>query len=215
MQGCSQECKFCTVHKYGVFVLDASALLILGGILFFYWKDIRAYFAGRTKPIQQVSNDLSDRPRSPTEPFTGQNSVTVSIPPGYGQQPVIVQPPQVVPVVAPLSIQPQIVQQPPQLQSPQKTNQPPQSPQPKQPQAQMLTHQKQKTVTQPDPFKLPQPDATIIAKSDESTGSNYFKQMMQGKKPVASISQYMLKKHKKHHEKDGSGKKHHRHHHKK
>lgn len=49
----------------------------------------------------------------------------------------------------------------------------------------------------------------------ESTGSSYFKQMMRGKKPVASISQYHLRKRKKHGkkgEKDGDLKRHHHHH---
>lgn len=48
-----------------------------------------------------------------------------------------------------------------------------------------------------DQFKLPKPTDEAVLKRHESTGSGYFKQMMKGKKPIASISQYMtLKKHK-------------------
>lgn len=52
-----------------------------------------------------------------------------------------------------------------------------------------------------DPFKLPtSPRSPAGIRVHESTGSHYFKQMIKGKKPVTSISQYILKKsHKKKH----------------
>lgn len=43
-----------------------------------------------------------------------------------------------------------------------------------------------------DPFKLPTPDEDGALKRQESTGSNYFKQMMKGKKIATSISEYAL-----------------------
>lgn len=46
-----------------------------------------------------------------------------------------------------------------------------------------------------DPYKLPK-ELTPLAKH-ESTGSDYFRQMMKGKKRVASISQYLNKRRKK------------------
>lgn len=48
-----------------------------------------------------------------------------------------------------------------------------------------------------DPYQLPKPNSpTPHMLPHESTGSVYFKQMMQGRKPVASISQYHIKRKK-------------------
>lgn len=55
-----------------------------------------------------------------------------------------------------------------------------------------------------DPFQLPKPEGL---QPHVSTGSNYFRQMMRGKKPVTSISEYAIRKPK------GRENKHQHHHH--
>lgn len=65
-------------------------------------------------------------------------------------------------------------------------------------------HNFQTLYPQPDSPESPASPSTLTAQptnpqilKHESTGSNYFKQIMKGRKPVASISQYMLKRKKK------------------
>lgn len=68
-----------------------------------------------------------------------------------------------------------------------------------------------------DKFKLPTKAPENMVDAHESTGSNYYKEITRGKKPVASISQYLLmKKHlgKKGKKTPHEPKKHHHHHHK-
>lgn len=189
---CVTECKFCVVHKYGAIAIIVGGVLIIIIVLIFYWKEVLGCCTGTNKPVKYSSPAYRslDSPQFSTK--SPQDAILQSIDPGSHltpAQPVIVQQPTILPIIAPVS-----------------TQSPPTTPPPKgSPQV--------KTTVKADPFKLPTVDTASgnVLGPHESTGSNYFKQIMKGKKPVASISQYIMKKSKK--VKDTTAKKHHHHHH--
>lgn len=277
--GCITDCKFCVVHKYGVFALIGLNIIIITLVLIFYWKEVVNFCSccccccGNDSAQQQQQD--ADQQGIPTDSSgvvasTKQLGALDSIMQTMEQQQQLRQQQQSSQI--PLNTGPNFrprsppkrqtnrqgrfpLQQaqrtpPPQLASsfpmtpknltylqPPNTFTSPQAirpPMPMDPLQQMQFNNQQqfdqaamandmaamynqrakllapvKAVPSPDPFKLPTPETTG---SHESTGSTYFKQMFQGKKPVASISQYdALKKNKvKHHHHH-----HHHHHHKK
>lgn len=166
---CSEECKFCALHKYGVLVLNLGGLLILISVLIVYWREFwDRWQSGLNRQVPDTQGDISTK-----DTITAQTEQSVNL----GQNSVITQP-----LILPIFTQQQQLQQPPQ------------QPQDKQ--------KGQKAIKQVDPFKLPGP--TLDNNSlevHESTGSKYYKKMMRGKRPVASISEYVIgrkKKTKKH-----------------
>lgn len=173
------DCNFCIVHKYGVYVLGVSAILVILVTLYIYWKDFMDICSGRAKAV----------------PFQGFDEAGPA-----GQENFLNTVDRMNPMLQPLKSQGQMQPQP-QSQN-QTVSQPPiQVQTPPQPpiQLQLPSIERKKRKLSPDPqhltvdtFKLPTPDDQVGA--HESTGSNYFKQMMRGKRPVASISQYALMK---------------------
>lgn len=228
---CESTCNFCIVHRYGVYVLTISGALILIIIICIYRREFCGIFCRKK---QQVPGQDVNNLKYPMDETSGQDSFqnpTLS-PVITSYQPYPIESaPISISVQAPVvrTVQPQQKISPP----PQITQMMPIPPMP--PQQQLPPQMRQqvlaikKTVNEPQPlaavktdaFKLPTLDDVLTP--HESTGSNYYKQMFQNKRPVASISQYHLLKKKKA-KKDEKEEKtvtknkdhhHHKHHHKK
>lgn len=244
----SNECKFCTLHKYGVFILNASGLFVLLMVIIVYRKELLAFFRGKYKPVER--NQLSPLAKSqpggsiaqnfssniqkndtyahlPNEQ-SAQSQQETQQPPTQAPPEIEIQPPSL--VRTPATPQPISQPKPPssQEQQPQQQEQQQQQLQPvvihlkkvlpvriKQPTNVPAVVSTNSPTTLPaaksstpnnDPFRLPKPELPIS--DHESTGSDYFKQMLKGKKPVASISQYAHIKRSKKQKRGG------RHHHK-
>lgn len=213
-EDCSEECNFCIVHEYGVYILNVIGFLALSISLIIYRRELVSWCRGESKPMKAQTNSLNATNTSiyQTLPINAnQTPIMVPMSPNYRQQPVIVHPPPI--VVRPNSPKsPKVIRQsrvpfpfaqasPPdapsqQVNSPESPNQP------------LSTSQ---APTDIDLFKLPTIASLTKTAIDahESTGSNYYKQITKGKKPVASISQYLLRKN---HGKKDNKKHHHRHH---
>jgi len=226
LEPCKTECKFCVIHQYGVFVLNIGGLLILILILIIYWRDVIDFFKRVPQQVQQLRSPRNDRPTSPV--LKGSSPVGVDnyliqanndapvalMAQNYGQQPVILQPqtPTILPLAAPVSPPTIMISQaPPTLgaKTSQTTSSGPYN----------RTQQSIKTQTNqpanPNQFRLPTPKSEDL-NAHESTGSTYYREMMMGKQPVASISQYLLLrkiKKTKRGAKNADTKKHHHHHH--
>lgn len=201
-------CEFCSIHEPGVYLLSLSGVLVLCLIIIVYWKEVSTLCFGTGKIIQSPA-----LPEIPSQ-VTIEQQMTA----GSGQK--LVKSPIPIPSF-------QVQPQPNKIQSQPAQGKPKSAPQPfpldfQQPikdftRLQTLPQVIEKQSSQTDAFKLPKPNQRRIPASRESTGSNYFKQMMRGKHPVLSISQYDVKKLKKtvkKADKDGA-KKHHHHHRKK
>lgn len=197
VEACKSDCKFCIIHEYGVFVLNISGLIILLLVIKIYWREIVSFCTGNSKPIFPTDMSLRDQSQTLSPIITNfpQNS------PIYTQSPVIVAQPLTPFLAATPKTSDQLRPLPPgfnRRSSNKKTKRP------RTPAVHASDRSTKKTVPEtqspasPDPFKLPTPDPRDIIADNESTGSNYYKQMMKGRKPVLSISQYLDKnKHKK------------------
>lgn len=205
MNQTNSTCAFCSIHEPGVYLLNISGIVVLVLVIIVYWKEVSASCCGTGKIIYNPGY-----PEIPAQVATDQPTAIESIvAQKMANSPAIAStlPPQ--PVLSSAPVQP-----PPPHQS---------SPLGFQQMGKKSTtrfHAPQQLIEQPssriDAFKLPKPEPKVSS-SKESTGSNYFKQMMRGKHPVLSISQYEVKrlnKLAKKGEKEGA-KKHHHHHRKK
>lgn len=207
LQDCESTCKFCVIHEYGVYILNICGIIILLLVIKIYWKEIVSFCTGKSRKIPtEISFRDEIRPTSP--PIVTKNIPIYTQPIPIAPQPLAPQPVPAQPV-APYVAYP--IPQPPNVDRsrplPQEFNR--RSFKAKRnrrlmtPATHALDRRLRKTVPEtpspasPDPFKLPTPSERDIIADDESTGSNYYKQMMKGKKPVLSISQYLDKKHKK------------------
>lgn len=203
-------CKFCQIYEIGVPVINSVAILLMILMIVLYWNDM--------KKLCQKSSKL--RVESQSTPISISDK-TVEIPAILPQKTIIqesLQPPPVpsspspFQLVLPSPAQQQQQQQLPPLLKNYKTA--------------IVDVHKTKTanshtkrsklvtptiLTNPlnapfvDPFKLPtKTHLTHTLDHYESTGSNYFQQLNKGKKPVTSVSQYLLNQKK---EKEQKGKK--------
>lgn len=233
------ECKFCSIHKYGVIVLNVSALCLLVAVLCIYWNEIvnfccksgtsrRSVHQGPYPADQTMPGHPDDQTMN--QPTAQQEDPQMRIlrlhQQQQQQQQMLLQQQQ---MQMQAQQQPQQMLSPPSLMPPAHQHPPAQTsvhiaiPMP--PQLRYYGPQKHKhhhhhhektpeqspvapkspmksAVAQPppsppsDPFKLPKPEQhqqhhqEQQVTAHESTGSDYFKQMLKGKKPVASISQY-------------------------
>lgn len=229
---CIDECSFCVIHQYGVYILNIGGILILSLVVCVYWKEVRSYFRGKSPSMKSsvldarpTSPDLSQFPTTKT-----QDSFQIPISSNMGpDQKDLTTPSPALPAIpaqprSPQRVAPRqyLTQQqliprqvsPPTIQMTRNDQNLPgqrQFPQifPKQPPVVVVTNpptpvgksntpviRKSIPPTQVpyDKFKLPTKVPGVNVDAHESTGSNYYKEITRGKKPVASISQYLLKK---------------------
>lgn len=194
-ENCVSDCKFCIVHEYGVYAVSASGLLVFLLVIRIYWTEVIAFCSGKYKRrFPTVSNSREQVPNSPP------------MAPNYPQtNPVYSQPPSV--IIAQPVVPYRLPAPPPPMDKPKSL--PPGFNKrsfskklkrtrglPTAPNYKTLNKPETPGPVSPDPFKLPTPDPRDVLADNESTGSNYYKQMMKGKRPVLSISQYLDKKHK-------------------
>lgn len=235
----TDECKICIIHEYGVYALNTVSLSIILLVGIVYRKEIVAYCRGTAKlkayysiaaqRNSEPANSESSRQLAPDalDTLKKNNNADVSIsmprPVEYLTKPN--QPPQ-----SPVGVKIYVAPENPnktssrlpvdkfrnnysvnRLTSPAapvvagatpsyQDQGPPRSP-------------NKPPKTNDDPFKLPKRhDTQSPFGKHESTGSDYFKQIMRGKKAVGSISQYLQLRHfnKKDKKKEGTDKKHHK-----
>lgn len=203
---CKIECKFCIIHEYGVYIVSSVGIFMLVLILIVYRKEVFDYCCGQEKPVTDSPQDTA--PESPQpQVIVSESTANYNSPPPV--EPIMTGPSRVQ--------QPVIYQQP--IVSPPR-NQTTLSTIKKQPvdndyYGVKTERPKIKQTNSPTkagpvvklPNKMPNPTRHLSnpptqAQSRavapyESTGSNYYKQMIRGKRPVASISQYLVRKPKK------------------
>lgn len=201
------QCKYCVVHQYGVFLVDTAWLIIMLFTAIVYRYELYACLSGRIRRAEplyyadsrvQLANDYLDK-RRPDEP--GAFKAALGPKPEIGLKKSI-----------PAELH-QETRKAHESELKEKQVAPKNATSPTKqsvsPQAAIVdmnvtrTENKTDTTTTKgqsprlDQFKLP---TVKRAESPgniahQSTGSDYFNQMMRGKKPVASISQYLqLKK---------------------
>lgn len=168
-------CKTCNFHKPGVFIVGVGGLLFLALILKVYWSEIVILLRGRwTRLPQTIENRPPFLISSKTLGTVTSSNTTDTLP-----LPVIIQ------------------------QSPVPGGGPSFSMNSRGPRMTLATGISQSVSKSHKPIVSHREASRVRGKSPntmaayESTGSNYFKQMIRGKKPITSISQYMLKKGKK------------------
>lgn len=203
---CTNDCKFCALHKIGVYVVNGVSLLLLLSILLIYWQDVYHYCSGQSKPIAREIDLSATSPSSPVRDSPPVNQLPES---------------QALPITA-TGLSTPVIYQPPPSQPFTLAASPIMTPNPDEitrtADVQKRLHHHTGHHANPALPHDTKANKTATAENHdmkqrsvskrhgavapyESTGSNYFKQMMRGKKPVASISQYLVKKHKKEHEK--------------
>lgn len=229
MSECTSNCNFCVVHQYGVYVLNAGSLLVFCIILLVYRREVFDWCRGaapqpkiQTNEVGSAHSVLMQTKTAPIyQPLRTIDASTAQASPIYGPQPVIIQPQSNIPPIIVQSSPPLTPQVITLNQAPQPTRYTvnastapgspiqPKSPPPSSPikSPQPRKQRELPSQTPVDPFKLPtapRPGKNPL-KVYESTGSDYYKQITKGKKPVASISQYIMKRNqlkkepKKHH----------------
>lgn len=178
----NSTCEFCKIHEPGVYLLNFSALVVLCLVIIVYWREFSTMCCKSTNT--QGISELPSKVTIDQQTATSVNTQNLDSPTIGGQKMVPVAllfPPKR------LHTKHQPLQANQTLLRPKdvtQANRPDANPNPNK------TIEKQSLTT--DIFKLPTPDKT--AHSKESTGSNYLKQMMRGKHPVLSISQYEIKR---------------------
>lgn len=224
MDNCTSKCVLCAFHETGVYLLNGSSIIIIVLVVTVYWREVFAMCFGTgnietTRKLEGTPEIVIDKANNLGNFLASQNLYKQQFSPQNQVQTYNLaqpMPSQLIPAIN----QPTSPQERPNGQavnnrtmtnkhspSPAKaTVSPPPPPPPP-------------FTDKEDTFKLPKPDPTRNSK--ESTGSSYFKQMLRGKHPVLSISQYNVKKLNKQTKSKGEkaegGKKHqhHHHHHKK
>lgn len=214
---CKTDCKFCIIHEYGVYVVNSLGIFMLMLILIVYRREVFYHCSSRRKSLIVGQSTTHESPL---------RQLTIESPLNYKSALIVNEPT----LMTPMSAQPPVIYQQPILTPPKIEIQVMQSTMKKQPpESDFLNQWNDKIKTKQPPINLAPTTVKIVDKQlnvnrssspsantgafepHESTGSNYFKQMMQGKRPVASISQYLLNKHKRvvHEKKDVGNKRRH------
>lgn len=179
----NSTCEFCKIHEPGVYLLNISGLVVLCLVVIVYWKEFSTMCCSPSKVTD--NRGFSEAPSKVTidqQTMGSVNNQNLDTPTIGGQK--------IVPVA--LLFPPKRLQQSRHQHMQANTT----LLRPRDVIQSRLDANLNQTVEKQSPtvdiFKLPKPDKSVHSK--ESTGSNYLKQMMRGKHPVLSISQYEVKR---------------------